>query len=147
LQGHSGWGGSLAFALRFVLRWGGDSQLLDAQGNKRQAWRIAMGKRGWSQRTIWDSRRGQGVGSRVLALPVRHPDHPERLLWLVVCRSKGRTPWYRLPADPISTDVDAWDVVFAYARSVHIEQTWRYDKSELAFQSPRVWSWEVRMKL
>ena len=59
----------LAFALRFVLRWRGDYQLLDGQGNKRKAWRIAMGKRGWSQRTIWDSRRGQWVVARCWPCP------------------------------------------------------------------------------
>ena len=51
----------LAFALRFVLRWRGDYQLYDAQGNRRKAWRIAFGKRGWSERTIWDSRHARWV--------------------------------------------------------------------------------------
>lgn len=55
----------LAFGLRFVLRWRGDYQLYDAQGNRRKAWRIAFGKRGWSERIIWDSRPAQWVhGSR-----------------------------------------------------------------------------------
>jgi len=49
----------LAFGLRFVLRWRGDYQLSDGQGNRRKAWRIALGKRGWSERTIWDSRRAE----------------------------------------------------------------------------------------
>lgn len=122
----------LAFNLRFVLRWRKDYQLLDAQGNRRKTWRIAMGKRGWSERTIWESRRAQWVVASVLALPVRHPEHPESPLWLVVCRSKGRTPWYLLTAEPISTDEDAWRVVFAYMRRWQIELTWRFNKSELA---------------
>lgn len=122
----------LAFNLRFVLRWRKDYQLLDAQGNRRKTWRIAMGKRGWSERTIWESRRAQWVVASVLALPVGHPEHPESPLWLVVCRSKGRTPWYLLTAEPISTDEDAWRVVFAYMRRWQIELTWRFNKSELA---------------
>jgi len=137
----------LAFGLRFVLRWRGDYQLCDAQGNRRKAWRIALGKRGWSERTIWDSRRAQWVHGSVLALPVTHPDHRDTPLWLVVCRSKGRTPWYLLTAEPITTDEDAWRVVFAYARRWQIELTWRFDKSELAFQSPRLWHWQERAKL
>lgn len=36
---------------------------------------------------------------------------------------------------------------FAYARRWQIEMTWRYCKSELAFESPRLWSWENRLKL
>ena len=79
----------LAFGLRFVLRWRKDYQLLDAQGNRRKTWRIAMGKRGWSERTIWDSRRAQWVVSSVLARPLRHPEHAESPLWLVVCREPG----------------------------------------------------------
>src|SRR6059058_912649 len=61
-------------------------QLLDAQGNRRKTWRIAMGKRGWSERTIWDSRRAQWVRASVLARPLRHAEHPDSPLWLVVCR-------------------------------------------------------------
>ena len=61
----------------------------------------------------------------VLALPVTHPDHRDIPLWLLVCRSKGRTPWYLLTAAPITTD----------------ENAWRFDKSELAFQRPRLWHW------
>jgi hypothetical protein len=83
----------------------------------------------------------------VLALPVTHPDHRETPLWLVVCRSQGRTPWYLLTAEPISSAEDAWRIVFAYVRRWQIELTWRYDKSELAFQSPRLWRWEERVKL
>jgi len=56
------------------------------------------------------------VHASVLALPVTHPDHRDTPLWLVVCRSKGRTPWYLLTAAPITTAEDAWHVVFAYAR-------------------------------
>ena len=90
----------LAFALRFVLRWRGDYQLLDGQGNKRQAWKIAQGKRGWSQRTVGDSRRARWVQATVLVLPVGHPDFPEQSLSLVVCRSQGRRPWYLLTNEP-----------------------------------------------
>ena len=137
----------LAFDLRFVLRWRADYQLLDAQGHRRKAWRIAIGKRGWSERTMWDSRRAQWVRASVLALPVRHPEHPESPLWLVVCRSKGRTPWYLLTAESVTTDADAWRVVFAYMRRWQIELTWRFNKSELAFQSPRLWRRQEREKL
>jgi hypothetical protein len=35
-------------------------------------------------------------------------------------------------------------VVTAYAWRWQIEQTWRYNKSELACESPRVWTWERR---
>jgi hypothetical protein len=46
-----------AFVLRFVLRWKKEYQLVDVQGTRRAAWKIARGKRGWQERTVWDCRR------------------------------------------------------------------------------------------
>jgi hypothetical protein len=137
----------LAYSLRFVLRWRKDYQLLDAAGNRRLTWKIAQGKRGWSQRTVWDARHARWVVATVLVLQVAHPDHPERPLWLVVCRSQGRSPWYLLTAEVIETDEQAWQVVFTYMRRWQIELSWKYEKSELAFQSPRVYQGQAREKL
>lgn len=136
-----------AFTLRFVLRWKKEYHLVDAQGNRRAAWKIARGKRGWQQRTIWDCRRHQWVVASVLALPVWHPDHPQHALWLVIARRKGGLPWYLLTNEPITCVEDAWKIMFAYARRWQIELTWKENKSELAFQSPRLWEWEPREKL
>lgn len=80
-------------------------------------------------------------------LPVCHPEQPDVALSLVVCRSAGRLPWYLLTNEAVTSQEEAWRVVFAYVRSFQIEQTWRYDKSELAFQSPRLWHWAEREKL
>jgi Transposase DDE domain len=137
----------LAYALRFVLRWRKDYQLLDAAGNRRLTWKIAQGKRGWSQRTVWDARHARWVIATVLVLQVAHPDHPDQPLWLVVCRSQGRSPWYLLTAEAIQTDEQAWHVVYAYVRRWQIELSWKYEKSELAFQSPRIYEGEAREKL
>ena len=41
----------------------------------------------------------------------------------------------------------AWKVVFAYARRWQIEMSFRYGKSELAMESPRLWKWDNRLKL
>ena len=136
-----------AFTLRFVLRWKKEYHLVDTQGNRRAAWKIARGKRGWQERAVWDCRRHLWVQSSILALPVRHPDHPEQPLWLVIARRKGGLPWYLLTNEPISSTEDAWRIMFAYARRWQIEVTWRENKSELAFQSPRLWHWEPREKL
>lgn len=137
----------LAYHLRFVLRWRKDYKLLDAQGNQRLTWKIAQGKRGWSQRWVWDARRARWVVATVLVLQVAHPNHPDQPLSLVVCRSQGRSPWYLLTADRIATDEQAWQVVYVYVRRWHIELSWKYEKSELAFQSPRVYEGQAREKL
>lgn len=140
-------GACLQRELRLLLRWPKDYKLCDSEGTKRKAWQITRGKRSWAQRQVWDGRRHQWFQAGVLAVPIRHPDY-EQALWLVVSRpGKGRPPWYLLTTEPITTEEDAWNVVFAYARRWQIEMTWRYNKSELACESPRLWSWENRLKL
>jgi hypothetical protein len=133
--------------LRFVLRWPKRYRLLDHWGELRNASTIARGKRSWSTRHLYDVRSGRRQKVSVLAIPVAHVEHA-RPLWLVVARSKrGREPWEMLASDPIRTADDAWAVVLAYARRWQIEQSWRYNKSELGCESPRVWKWERREKL
>src|SRR5947209_2072256 len=63
------------------------------------------------------------------------PSIPTRRYGSSYVASLGRTPWYLLTAEPISTDEDAWRVVFTYMRSLQIELTWRFNKSELAGHS------------
>ena len=94
-----------------------------------------------------DTRTKELIKVGVVAIPVTLLDHAQPL-WLVIARlGKGREPWYLLTAEPIHTLADAWAMVLAYARRWQIELVWRYSKSELAFESPRVWDWDVRLKL
>lgn len=136
----------LAFKLKFVLRWRADYHLLDAAGVSRPAWKIAQGKRAWSWRWLWDSRRQRFYQASVLALPVRHPEIPEVALCLVVVRGQER-PWYLLTAEAVTSEQQAWDIAFAYMRRFQIELAFRYSKSELAFERPRLWRWDHRVKL
>jgi hypothetical protein len=136
----------LGLNLRFVLRWRKDYHLVDAKGMAKAAWKIAKGKRGWPDRKLWDSRRHRSYQGGVVAMPVSHPQLPGVPLWLVVARGLEH-PWYLLTSDPVTTEEEAWNVVFAYMRRWQIEVTWRYDKSELAFESPRVVKWEHRVRL
>ena len=52
-----------------------------------------------------------------------------------------------MTSEPIRCAEDAWRVVFAYARRWQVEMAWRYSKSELAMESPRLWFWENRLGL
>jgi hypothetical protein len=134
-------------AVRFVLRWPKGYHLQDRQGSKRPAWQIARGKRSWGHRYLWDPHARQYRKVGVLALPVQHPEY-DVPLWLVVARCRGRhEPWYLLTTEAIHTEADAWKVVRAYARRWQIELTFRYTKSELALESPRLWKWANREKL
>lgn len=132
--------------VRFILRWPKRYKLVDANGN-RNAWKMARGKRSLDHRLIWDARRRCWRKTGNLFLQVNHPRH-ETPLWLVISRpGKGREPWYLLTNEPIQTVDDAWRIVLAYARRWLIETTFRYNKSELALESPRLWQWDNRLKL
>jgi len=133
--------------IRFVLRWKKRNKLLDGWGEARKAWEITRGKRSWDYRWLRDSHTGERHKVGVLAVCVTHPTHPQPL-WLVLARpGRHYEPWYLLTSDPIRSVEDAWAVVFAYGRRWQIECAWRYSKSELGMESPRVWTWERREKL
>jgi hypothetical protein len=100
----------------------------------------------WGRRVVHLFDQGFAGGLWV-GLLVVHPEQPNVALSLVVCRSAGRLPWYLLTNEAVTNEDEAWGVVFAYVRRWNIEQTWRYEKSELAFQSPRLWHWQEREKL
>lgn len=134
-------------ALRLLIRWPKDYKLREGAGNKRKAWQIPRGKRWWAQRQVWDGRRKQWFQAGVLAVAVRHPDY-DQALWLVVSRpaqAKDSRPGTGVTTESIATEEDAWKVVFAYPRRWQIEMTFRFEKSELACESPRLWPWEPHL--
>jgi hypothetical protein len=138
---------ALDLEVRFVLRWPKRYQLVDQQGRQLAAWKLLRGQRSWEQRMLWDSHARQQRKVGVVAVPVTHADFPDQL-WLVAARlGKGHEPWYLLTSEPVETAAAAWGVVLAYGRRWQIEMTWRYGKSELGMESPRVWAWETRRKL
>lgn len=133
--------------IRFVLRWKKGQKLLDSWGQARKAWEITRGKRSQEYRWLRDSHTGQVHKVGIVVVAVTHPTVAQPL-WLVVARAgKGREPWYLLTSDLVVNSKDAWNVALAYGRRWQIEVTWRYCKSELAMESPRLWSWERREKL
>jgi hypothetical protein len=133
---------------RFVLRWPKRYLLLSVRDEQvKPAWQVLRGQRSWEVRMVWDTnkRRLRQIG--VVAAPVQHP-HESAALWLVCARQdKGHEPWYLLTGEPITSAEEAWKVVLAYARRWQIEMAFRLGKSELAMESPRLWSWERRVKL
>lgn len=140
-------GQAFRFKLRFVVRWQTKYHLVDDKG-KRCAWKITRGKRSMDHRLIWDARRKCWRKTGLIYTPVTHPHYPDQALFLVVSRpGKGKKPWYLLTNESIHSLEDAWQIVFAYARRWQIEMTYRFAKTELAIESPRLWSWHNRLKL
>ena len=131
-----------------MLRWQKHDTLVDAHGETRKAWAICPGKRSLTRRRIWDTKRR---GERTIGIyytQVCHPDFPNIPLWLVVSRQgKGRSPWYLLTNQPVDSVDHAFSLIRAYARRWPIEMAWRYTKSALAFECPRLHRWDNRLKL
>ena len=136
------------YRLRFVVRWKKGNKLIDASGQERKAWEIARGKRPWGEaRLLWDTHFRVYRSTRVLALPVQHPEY-QGPLWLVVVRQgRGREPWYLLTNEPVETAEQAWDLTFSYVRRWKIEESFRFQKSELQIDSLRLRTWEPRRKM
>jgi hypothetical protein len=131
---------------RFVMRWKKGNRLQDLLGNEAPAWMLVRGKKTRQSRMVADHS-GQRSRRGVLAVPVRHPSYPGPL-WLVVSRrGKGHEPWYLLTNELADTPAAMWRIVFAYARRWQIEMAWRFGKTELVMQSPRLWFWDNRLKL
>jgi hypothetical protein len=136
----------LAGENRFVLRWPTRYQLTDTQGT-RNAWKITRGKRSQDHRQIWDARRCCFRKTGIVVAPVTHPKYDQPIHLVVSRPGKGRPPWYLLTNEPMASLEDAWRIVFAYARRWQVEMTYRYSKTELALESPRLRLWERRLKL
>ncbi len=138
---------ALQYPVRFVVRWTKSYRLKDDQG-WRKAWQITRGKRSLDHRQLWDARRQCWRKTGIYFCEVTHPAHPTTSLWLVVSRpGKGKTPLYLLTNEPV-TDVDmAWRIVLIYMRRWQVEMSFRFTKTELAMQSPRLWHWHTRLKL
>ena len=144
----SPWLGALrSFDVRFIVRFKHRFHLLDAQGDKRAAWKLARGKVGQAPRSIYDAVHHRNVAGSVLFFSVSHPDFPEWPFTLVVGRRKGLEPIYLLTNEAVNTAEDAWTVVFAYMRRWRIEMAFRHLKSDMGIQSLRVYGWEERLKL
>src|SRR2546421_3664276 len=147
--GHGPWLWQLwRYRLRFEVRWKKGNKLIDGEGRERKAWEIARGKRPWGQaRLLWDTHSRVYRSTRVLALPVRHPEYQGQL-WLVVVRQgRGREPWYLLTNEPVETIAQAWEMVFSYVSRWKIEESFRFQKCELLIDSLRLRSWQAQRKL
>ena len=136
------------YLLRFVVRWKKGNKLIDASGQERKAWEIARGKRAWGEaRLLWDTHCRVYRSTRVLALPVHHPEYRGQL-WLVVVRQgKGREPWYLLTNEPVQTTEQAWDIVFSSVSRWKSEASFRFQKGELLIESLRLQGWQARRKM
>lgn len=137
------------FEQKFLIRWIKSHLLLDKEGVSRRVSRFFTPKQARESRLIIDTHRNNLRRVKLFYTSVYHPDFPDRELTLITCKSvnQGFEPVHLLTNQAVTKNAEAWKLVFSYMRRWLIEQTFRYNKSELALESPRLWYWKNRLKL
>jgi hypothetical protein len=134
--------------VRFIVRWKKGNYLIDETGQRRKASDISRRKRSVDHRLIYDAKRRCERNTGIVFFPVRLPDAPYLHLWMIVSRpGAGRPPWFLLTNEYIASVHEAWRIVLGYNRRWQIETVIRFDKSELAIESIRLFDWLARKKL
>jgi hypothetical protein len=131
--------------VRFVIRWKKGLFFFNEKGEEKKLWQIGMGKKYLAHTEIRDSHTGQKMPCDIWWAPVRHASYAYSL-YLVKVRANKKV-WYLITNEPVKTEKQAWEIVFAYRRRWQIETCFRYGKCELAMESPRLWAFENRLKL
>lgn len=134
---------------RFLVRWVKTHLFLNEKGELLKVSRFFGPKQACSSRLIFDTRRNQHRRVKLFFAQVRHPEFQDHALTLVTCKyaKPGNEPFHLISNHPVTTSKEAWALVFSYMRRWMIEQTFRFNKSELALESPRLWFWDNRLKL
>ena len=139
----------LNFDQDFLLRWKKNHLLVHEKKGCKKTHLLARSFKGQSTRTIWDKERKIARKVSVAWAAVKHSQIPDKQLYLVIVRDVNglNSPMYLLTTVKIDSKKLAWEMVHSYMHRWEIEQAFRFGKSELAMESPRLWFWENRLKL
>jgi hypothetical protein len=133
----------------FIIRWKKNHLLTHAHKGQKKTHLLARSFKAQYGRIVKDKERKKTKHINIASAPVQHPDYPDQTLSLLIVRDKNNFngPMYLLTSLSIDSQDLAWEVCFSYFHRWNIEQTFRFGKSELAMESPRLWFWENRLKL
>jgi len=134
-----------SWRVSFVSRWKKGLHFFDANGHQKKLWQIGQGKKYRAHLLIRNPQTGEKMPCDLWWAPVRHAEYGQQLS--VVKARVNRHIWDLLTNERVHTEAQAWEIFFAYRRRWQIETSFRYGKSELAMESPRLWSFENRLKL
>ena len=137
------------FQQDFVVRWKKNHLLVHDLKGEKKTHLLARSFRPQYSRLVQDKERKKIKRISIAWASVQHPDHPQQDLTLVIVRDKKNfnSPMYLLSSLPVQNQAHAWEICFSYFQRWDIEQAFRFGKSELAMESPRLWFWENRLKL
>jgi len=136
------------FHQEFLIRWRKNVYLL-YQGERLRIDKISRKTKARFCRTIYDKERKKTRKISVAWTTVAHPEHPDNQLTLLIIRNIKHHggPMYLITSLDIQNAAIAWEMVSTYAHRWEAEQSFRFLKSELAIEAPRLWFWDNRLKL
>lgn len=138
----------LNFEQDFIIRWKKNIYLLDGEVKKKIGI-ISRNVKGRASRIVKDKERKKMKSVSIGWTRVKHPEHPDNELTLIVIRDKKnyQGPMYLLTSIDVESEALAWEMMHTYFHRWEAEQGFRFLKSEMGLESPRLWFWENRMKL
>jgi len=137
------------FEQDFIIRWKKNHLLGHATKGVKKTHLLARSFKGKHRRKVWDKNRKKEKVITVAWAAVWHQEFPDQPLSLVIVRDKHNynSPMYILTSLNVQSPAQAYEVCFSYLHRWEVEQGFRFGKSELAMESPRLWFWENRLKL
>jgi len=134
---------------QFIIRWKSNQLLYNQQGVLKNTYKHSLGQKVMRYEKVWDKERKQHRNIGIIYRKVAHPDFPNQPLYLIIIRAKrkGQPPMYLLTNVRIDSIGMAKSILFAYIKRWDIEQTFRFGKTAMAMEAPRLWRFENRIKL
>lgn len=139
----------LHFQQDFLIRWRKNVYLY-YQGESLKIDKISRKTKPKASRVVWDKQRKKNKRINIAWTQVSHYVDLDKTLTLIIVRDskyKGKGPMYLLTSLPINTVSEAFEMLSSYMHRWESEQGFRFFKTELAIESPRLWFWENRLKL
>lgn len=133
----------------FIIRWKTNMLLCHKEKGCKQTHLMARSFKPQGSKIVYDKERKKYKRVSIAWGAVTHPEYPENQLFIVIARDRNsyEAPIYMLTSLPIENVKDAWEVLFSYIHRWEAEQGFRFLKSEMGLESPRLWFWDNRQKL
>ncbi|MEL7339924.1 MAG: transposase [Bacteroidota bacterium] len=133
----------------FIIRWKKNHLLTHLKKGTKQTHLLARSFKGKAQRIVRDKMRKQHKSVSISWAAVFHPEFTDNQLFLVIIRDRKNYngPMYILTSIALQNQAQAWEVMFSYMHRWEAEQSFRFLKSEMGIEAPRLWFWDNRMKL
>jgi hypothetical protein len=137
------------FKQDFIIRWKKNHLLNHHDKGCKKTHLLARSFRGRKSKIVRDKARDKNKHVTIDWAVVNHPEYPDNQLYLIIVRDKRNYngPMYIITSLTIENAAQAWEVLFSYMHRWEAEQGFRFLKSEMGLECPRLWFWDNRMKL